>query len=178
MKIVILTGSPHPKGTTSVLAQNYKEGALQTGHEVLQFDTARLDIKPCLGCDYCYKHGGQCVHKDDMAEINEAVTAADKVVLVTPLYYYGMTAQLKACIDRFYAANDALMADPKSFELLAACTDIDESAMDALVSHFTAIGGYLGWYMLEPLLALGCSTKEDIEKTVFPAEAKKRGAQQ
>ena len=43
------------------------------------------------------------MQKDDMAEIREKMLAADVIVLVSPIYFYSMTAQMKAVIDRSYA---------------------------------------------------------------------------
>lgn len=105
-----------------------------------------------------------------MAAVNEALAAADAVVLATPLYYYGMTAQLKTAIDRFYAANKRIQ-NPKRLFLLAACEDSDATAMDALVAHVETFGRYLGWSLEQPLLAFGCGTRADIEKTDYPTQA-------
>ncbi len=65
MQIVVLTGSPHANGTTSVLAEQFIKGAQAKGHEVYRFDAAFKNIHPCLGCDSCGM-SGPCVHKDDI----------------------------------------------------------------------------------------------------------------
>ncbi len=57
MKIVILTGSPHRDGTTSVLAEQFAAGAQAKGHDVFRFDAAFKNTHPCLGCDVCGMNG-------------------------------------------------------------------------------------------------------------------------
>ena len=59
MKIVMLTGSPHRNGTTSLLADSFCEGVLKSGGSVDRFDTAALDINPCTGCGYCRSNEGK-----------------------------------------------------------------------------------------------------------------------
>ncbi|AJE09338.1 flavodoxin family protein [Clostridium botulinum] len=115
MKALILTGSPHPHGTTAFLADEFSIGAKEAGHEVVRFDTAKLEIDPCIGCYYCRKNDGRCVYDDDMSQIYPHLMTADAVVLVTPLYYFSMTAQLKRTIDRFFAVNPVLRDTQKNF---------------------------------------------------------------
>lgn len=64
MKVTVITGSPHKKGTSALLADKFIEGAKESGHEVLRFDAAFEEVKPCLACDYCASHDGECIRKD------------------------------------------------------------------------------------------------------------------
>ena len=178
MKVVVLTGSPHPNGTTATLADEFCAGVQEAKkHEIIRFDTAQREINPCIGCNYCHANDGRCVYPDDgMREIAPALIEADAVVLVTPLYYFGITAQLKATIDRFYAVNDKLRASPKKLYLLAACGDADEWAMDTLLTHVDSLCRYLNWEKKGSVLAYSCFTKEEVEKTQFPKLARELGA--
>ena len=63
----------------------------------------RKKVAPCSGCYYCSTHGGACVHKDDMADILQKMIDADVIVLASPVYFYSISAQLKAVIDRTVA---------------------------------------------------------------------------
>lgn len=56
-----------------------------------------------LRCNACYRNGGACVQKDDMAEIREKMLEADVIALASPIYFYSMTARMKAVIDRTFA---------------------------------------------------------------------------
>lgn len=103
MQIVVLTGSPHRNGTTAVLAERFIAGAQDAGHSVFRFDAAFQKTHPCNGCDACGMNG-PCVYKDDIE--NTLIThlmAADLIALISPVYYFHVTAQLKTVIDRFYS---------------------------------------------------------------------------
>ena len=65
MKITVLTGSPRKNGTSNYMADEFICGAKESGHEVYKFDTARADIKNCLGCNACQMGSKPCIHKDD-----------------------------------------------------------------------------------------------------------------
>ena len=89
MKILVITGSPHKKGTSALLADNFIAGALKAGHEVFRFDTIFQVTQPCLACYYCRKNNHKCIQEDDMELIWDKLIAADMVVFVTPDYYFG-----------------------------------------------------------------------------------------
>ena len=104
MKILILNGSPHPNGNTAKMLTAFREGAEAGGHEISQADVARKNIRGCLGCEYCHKKGkGTCIQKDDMREIYPLLRKAELLILASPIYYHGLSGQLKCVIDRFYA---------------------------------------------------------------------------
>ena len=108
MNIVLLTGSAHRSGTTATLAREFQRGAEDAGHEVFRFDAAFHDVHPCIGCDRCRREGVCTFAADDMKRLNPHLLAAEAVVFVSPIYYFDLSAQLKAVIDRFYANDDAL----------------------------------------------------------------------
>lgn len=103
-----------------------------------------------------------------MANLIPDLVAAEMVVFVTPLYYSGMSAQLKAVIDRFYSINSILRATPKQAMLLCAGADKDLWPMEALETHFRAIFRYLKWQFRCSLLAVGVHERQDIEQTGYP----------
>ena len=78
------------------------DGLRQEGAEVQQVRLAGLDIHPCIGCGSC-EDKGICVFKDDMQKLYEHIADADIIILASPIYFYGLTAQTKACIDRCQA---------------------------------------------------------------------------
>ncbi|MBC8570682.1 flavodoxin family protein [Zongyangia hominis] len=175
MKILVLTGSPHKEGTSALLADAFIAGAREAGHEVSRFDAAFHMINPCLGCDHCMEHNGKCVYRDDMDALRRVIVDAELIAFVTPLYYFGMTAQLKRVLDRFYAFNGQLMDSPKKAVLLATGADTDPAAFGALVSHYAANCRYLGWEDAGQVLALGVGVRSDIEATHFPQAARDLG---
>lgn len=176
MKVLVLTGSPHLQGTTAFLADEFCIGAKEAGHEVVRFETAQLDIHPCIGCYQCRKNHGRCVYDDDMSLIYPHLLKADAVALVTPLYYFGMTAQLKCTIDRFFSISPALHELPKKLILIAAGADTDDWAMDALKVHFNSICRYLDWQEGGMVLAYGSDTRKDVENSEYQTMVRNLGA--
>lgn len=102
MKITILNGSPR-KENTAAMAEAFAEGAREAGHEVEILQVGKMKINGCLGCEYCHTKGeGKCVQKDDMEKVIPAYMDSDMIVFATPIYYFDMTAQLAAAIQRVY----------------------------------------------------------------------------
>lgn len=124
MKIVVLEGSPNKNGSSNMLANELIRGAQEAGHTVQVIDAAHSDIRPCTGCIHC-GYEGPCVQKDDMEKFRGMILDADMVVFVTPLYYYGMSAQLKTLIDRFCAFNSSIQNKHMKSAMLAAAWNSD-----------------------------------------------------
>ena len=101
MNILILSGSPRKGGNTELLAEAFAKGA-SAHHHVEIVSVRDYKVNPCLGCNACFEANGICVQKDDMAAIYEKVNQADMLVIASPVYFYGISAQLKAIIDRFH----------------------------------------------------------------------------
>ena len=105
MKILVLNGSPRPNGSTAGMVRAFRETAEAHGHDVTVFDVCRMNIKGCLACEYCHGKGrGACIQQDDMQEIYAALNDAEMLILAAPIYYHGISGQLKCAIDRFYSA--------------------------------------------------------------------------
>ncbi len=96
------------------------------------------------------------------------------VALVTPLYYFGFSAQIKRVIDRFYACNYKLTGGKKVF-LLASTYDQNSWTMEALTVHYQTLVRYLQWKDSGMVLAVGCGARADIEHSRFPQEAYRLG---
>ncbi len=106
MQILILNGSPRPKGHTAAMAAAFAESARETGHDVHVADVCRMHISGCLGCDYCRGEGqGRCVQRDGMDEIYPLLERAEMLVLASPIYYHGFSGQLQCAINRIYALD-------------------------------------------------------------------------
>ena len=100
--IVILVGSMRKGGNTDLLAQAFAEGAREN-HSVEIVSVADYKVNPCIGCNSCFtREGNKCFQKDDMDGIYEKLKVADMVVAASPVYFYGISAELKAVIDRLH----------------------------------------------------------------------------
>jgi len=100
MKILAINGSP--RGTNSrtlKLVEAVLDGASKQGAETELVDICTLDIQYCIGCQVCYAEG-TCIQEDDLADLWDKILSADGLVLGSPVYINGVTAQLKTMIDR------------------------------------------------------------------------------
>lgn len=106
MKILVLNGSPHPDGATSDMVNAFTKGAQEAGHEIVSINVAHKNIRGCLACEYCRgKEKGVCAQKDDMQAIYPEILSSDMVVFASPIYYFTLSAQLQAAIQRTYAID-------------------------------------------------------------------------
>jgi len=103
MKIVTLLGSPRPAGNSTAIARRITETAAGLGSRTRTFELNRLSYRGCQGCYSCKKELDRCVLRDDLAEVLEAVAAADGVVHASPVYFGDVTAQMKGFIDRTFS---------------------------------------------------------------------------
>ncbi len=102
MFILGLQGSPRLHGNTSILLAHFLEEAGKLGARTQTVDAAKKNIPACRECGTCEKKGF-CPIDDDMQGIYPLLWEADLIVLATPIFFYGATAQLKALIDRSQA---------------------------------------------------------------------------
>ena len=101
MLAIGLQGSPLKNGSTVYLLSRFMDELEAQGARVNIVDVPRKDIQPCRGCGFCEKKGYCVINDDDMSkEIYGLLREADIVVAASPVFFYGITAQLKALIDR------------------------------------------------------------------------------
>ena len=149
MQILVLNGSPRPNGNTKGMVEAFREGAVSAGHHVDVVDVCRLKVNGCLACEYCHTKGhGSCVQKDDMQQIYDLLKEAEMLVLASPIYYHGITGQLKCVIDRFYSA--AYPTKPPHLKKVAMILSSGDAKMyDGAM--FSYQGDFLNYLGLEDL---------------------------
>jgi len=101
-KILGIAGSPRRDGNTDRLLQQVMAGASSEGARVKTVVLSDLNISPCRHCDGCIKTG-KCVIDDDMQWLHTDLRETDRLVLASPIFFMGVTAQAKAMIDRCQA---------------------------------------------------------------------------
>lgn len=148
MKIVILNGSPHKKGNTKTMAEEFARGAHDAGHEVEIVELGGKKIAGCLGCYHCFKNPGVCVQHDDMAEVLEKLDVADVCVFASPIYWFDITAQLKTVIDRMFARGATGFNFSKCALLLNSGSD---GVYTAALAQYKDTCAYLKWESLGEL---------------------------
>jgi len=142
MNILILQGSPRAKGNTAWMAEEYKKAAEAAGHKVTLVNVARKKIAGCLACEYCHGKGeGACVQKDDMQEIYPLLAEAEVLVIASPIYYFTLSAQIQAPIQRFYSMMKP--ANVKKTALLLSSYSPD--VYDAAIAEYKLIAGFCGY---------------------------------
>ncbi len=130
MKILILNGSPSTDGNTVALVNAFKEGTESKGHEVTVLNVAHKNVHGCMSCNYCHNQGnGHCIQKDDMQEMYPIIQEAEMIVFASPIYYFTMSAQLEAVIQRFYAINHPAKAKYSALLLSSHSPDVYTGAI-------------------------------------------------
>jgi len=169
MKIAVISASPHKNGTSALLADRFIAGAEEAGHSVFRFNAAFEDIHPCMACDACGMNG-PCVQKDAIeTKLMPRMLEADLLTLVTPLYYYGMSSQLKMVIDRFYSRTESLHRK-KSLFMVTSWNSADWT-MTAIAEHYKTLVRYMEWQDVGAVYATGCGYREAAERSEFPEYA-------
>jgi len=129
--ILILNGSPRELGNTTALATQLAEGARVAGAEVEHFFLQNLKLEPCNACDSCKEATpGECIIEDDMQQLYPHLRRAAAIVIASPVYWFTFCAQVKLCIDRWYAleTDQGNALSGKRFALLLVYGDSDPYA--------------------------------------------------
>ncbi|MDO5415053.1 MAG: flavodoxin family protein [Bacillota bacterium] len=145
MKALLLNGSPR-QGNTYTALEALKKGFFNVeGLEVGEIEATNVDVSPCVACDTCGETG-KCVFDDDTNEVIEAVMEADMVVFATPVYWWGITAQLKLIIDKLYSKAAALKETSKKVGIIVIGeAEQDDPQYGLIAKQFDCICEHLGW---------------------------------
>ena len=104
MLVIGLQGSPKKNGSSDFLLKHFLAEVEKMGVEVQMLDIPRMNIRPCIGCGHCEKKGFCVIDDDDMsASVYPLLRKAQVVVAASPVFFYSVTSQLKALIDRTQA---------------------------------------------------------------------------
>ena len=140
MKIAVFNGSPRQENTAAMI-RAFREGAEAAGHEVEEYHVGRMKIAGCLGCMYCKTKGeGVCIQKDDLEKIMPAYKGADMIVFASPIYYFAMTAQMEAAIQRVFCIGKPAKAKKAALLLSSGSPGV----YDGAIAQFQAYTRYTG----------------------------------
>ncbi|MCQ2469785.1 MAG: NAD(P)H-dependent oxidoreductase [Ruminococcus sp.] len=144
MKITIINGSAR-KGNTLAAVNAFIEGAKENNTiEVIEPD--KLSIAACKGCGGCECSKG-CVDKDDTNAAVNKVADADMILFATPVYWWGMTGQMKLLIDKCYCKG-ALIRGKKIGIIVTGGAPVNDMQYDLIRSQFECMAQYLDWEIL------------------------------
>ena len=175
MKITVITGSPRKNGTSNYMADEFIRGAEESGHEIYRFDSARKEIKHCLGCNACDMGTKPCIHKDDFIELKEHLSDSDVIVFVTPMYYFGMSSTLKKVIDRFYGIDSRLKEKSNKGFFISVQHAPVEAVKEPVNAHYKAILNWLNMENAGIINAIGIESVEHLKQTDYPKQAYESG---
>ena len=130
MQILILQGSPRAKGNTAWMAEEFKNAAEAAGHQVTLVNVAHKHIAGCLACEYCHGKGnGACIQKDDMQELYPLMAQTEVLVLAAPIYYFTLSAQIQAPIQRMYCVNAPAKVNKMALLMSSYSPDVYDGAL-------------------------------------------------
>jgi len=144
MKVLGILGSPRVGGNSDILLDQALTGAKETGAKEEKIILARKNISGCRDCKKC-NETGICAVKDDMLEIHTKILEADAIIHSCPVYFWSMTSQMKAYLDRWCAFFDADWRWQKDYYpkmkgkrigLITVCGDPDIHTADPIVHSF------------------------------------------
>ena len=172
MKVLLLNGSPRVNGNTKTALKAVAEGIVENCEfDVELIDVTKYDIKGCMGCDYCKKSGGVCVIKnDDAPALVEKIYEADVVIFGSPVYWWGITAQLKSLIDRIYCKNETLNTLKKKIGVVAVgAAELSDREYELISGQFQCICEFLNWDLIidESISAWAVGDLSKDEKKLF-----------
>jgi multimeric flavodoxin WrbA len=170
MNILVLSGSPRKSGNTDLLVQAFVKGAALQ-HQVEVVSVHDYKVLPCTGCNACYRSADHiCPQKDDMTAIYNKMAAADMLVIASPVYFYGLSAQLKAIIDRCHnPIRDNFRI--KSMALLLVGADTLPSLFNSILTQYKLCLDYFNLFDAGHVLVRGVEDKGDITHTSAISQA-------
>ncbi len=133
MKILIISSSPRKDGNSEVLCGQFAKGASEAGHEVETLLLRQMSIAPCRACYACMETH-TCAIQDDMKEMFQKFQAAEVIVLASPVYFYSISAQMKAVIDRCLVNHKSLIN--KKFYFIVTAADPQHDAAEGTLAAF------------------------------------------
>lgn len=179
--IVIIEGSPRVAKNTDRIVGAFLCGAQEAGHTTYKLSLAKNRINGCVHCMQCGKNG-YCVQKDAMEAFYPELERADLVVFASPIYFWQISSQMKAAIDRLYALytmgrlprGDA----GKDMMTFLVCGDADPAAAADAQAFFSGVfEKRLGWKNVGTLVVSGTSRPDfDLEKEGYLQKAHDLGA--
>ena len=161
-KIAVLVGSPRRGGNTAMLAQAFIDGIDKQKYSVETLSVADVKVGGCTGCNACYADSShRCVQKDDMQELYKKLADADTIVIATPVYFYGISAQLKCIVDRLHnPIRNSFRV--KKLVLLTVCADTLPAVFDSVLAMYRSVLSYFSLRDGGIITVCGVKDKGDI----------------
>ncbi len=164
-KILVIQGGGRPNGNTAQLVSHFIKGAEEAGHKAEVISLLKHEVKGCLGCNAC-RYDKPCIQKDAFHDLVPKIRDADLLAFASPLYFWTISARLKAFIERFYCLaekdDDPPLGRYEKYPekdcvlLMTAADDLFWTFEQAVAYYRFAIVNYIGFHDRGMLLAGGC----------------------
>lgn len=183
MKVLGVMGSPRVGGNSDLLLDEALAGAKEAGAEVEKIVLCEKKISGCFNCEKC-NATGLCVVKDDMPAIHKKILEADAVLHSVPVYFWAMTAQMKAYLDRWCAFFDAQwrwhkayypMVKGKRIGLITVCGDVNVHTADPIVHSFKTTADFTKLRWIGAVMASASARGEIAGNEAAKGEARELG---
>ena len=172
-KVLIISSTPRKGGNSDILCDAFAKGAREAGNNVEKVRIADLSIGYCTGCYACQKTG-KCAIKDDAQSVIDKMMAADVIVLASPVYFFSISAQLKALFDRTVVIYPQLTN--KKFYYILTMAETNRKMFDLVLAP---LRGFLACYEGSEECGMVCADgvyeKGTVNGTKFVAEARGLG---
>ncbi|MBQ9900885.1 MAG: flavodoxin family protein [Clostridia bacterium] len=169
-RILVLSGSPRRDGNTERLASAFVKGAKQKqDNEVEIISVCDHTIHPCVGCNTCFeREGNRCFQNGDMTLIYDRLSKADIVIIASPVYFYGISAQLKAVVDRLHTPMRNRFPIKKLGLILVGAAELPE-LFDSILTQYRLIMNFFsledaGTVLVRGAREKGSVTEHDLQK--------------
>lgn len=182
-KILVISGGGRPNGNTAQLVNEFVKGAAKSGHDTQIISLNKLKVNGCMGCNAC-RYGKPCIQKDNFNDLVPKIKEADLIVFASPLYFWTISAKIKAFIERFYCIaiedkNPPLGRYEKypvhDCALLMTSADNYFWTFEQAMSYYQfTLVNYIGFHDKGILLAGGCGDtngEPQIDKTDYLRKA-------
>ena len=139
MKVLMISGSPHKEGTTSVALSELAQAFMSEGVESEVFQVGDKLIRGCKGCGGCKKIG-KCVIDDEVNEIAARLDEFDGIILASPVHYAAPAGTVLAFLDRLFYSASSKMNMKVGAAVVVARRGGCSAAYDVLNKYFTICG--------------------------------------
>ena len=166
MKVLLINGSPRKNGNTAYATKTVMQGIEANSSNTIEvINVVDFTVSGCVACDGCKHNGGNCVIKDDTKNVVDKALDADVIIFATPVYWWGMTSQLKAVIDKFYSAQAKLTTQNKKIGVITIGADSVDGKQYSLISdQFSCICSFLNWEKIFDF-PFSASNLDDLQKS-------------
>ncbi len=157
MKVLGIVCSPRKTGNTEVLVKEALDSAHKLGAEIEMIKVSDVNIMPCDGCETC-EITGECKIEDDMQGIYTKLLQSDGIIIGSPVYWWGLTAQAKIIIDRTFVFRKGRRLRNKVAGAVVVARQVGAS------NAFSELTDFFGLHRMIPARSMGPRTEEELAK--------------